>query len=74
MAAPTGKGCSPTIRVRIPREVEVAIRAVAAMQRSSVSALARSAIVAVFSGLLDDAAIATELEQRKATLARSEDA
>jgi hypothetical protein len=73
MAAPTGKGCSPTIRVRVPREVEVALRAVAAMQKSTISALAREAVCACFEGLLDDAAISTELERRKAALGHGED-
>jgi hypothetical protein len=74
MAAPTGQGISPTIRVRVPRDVETALRAVAVMQKSTVSALAREAIVAVYSGLLDDAGIATELQRRKAELGRGEEA
>ncbi len=68
MAAPTGLGVSPTIRVRVPKQIETAMRVVAAMEQSTISAVARDAIVAVYGGLVDDLAITTELQRRKAEL------
>ncbi len=46
------------------------MRVVAAMEQSTISAVARDAIVAVYSGLVDDLAITTELQRRKAELGR----
>jgi len=45
-----------------------ALKAVATLQRTTVSAVARDALNTMFAGLVDDLAITTELQRRKAEL------
>lgn len=68
--APRKGAASPVLTVRIPADVYNVIKAAAALQSVTVTDLVRDCIVRYFDGLLDDAAIARELEARKAQLGR----
>lgn len=74
MAAPTGRGVSPNLGVRLPSDVFNTIRAVARLQGTSASALARQCITAVYQGLLDGEELARELQRRHDQLGRGEEA
>jgi hypothetical protein len=74
MARPTGRGCSPSVRVRVPHEIMDTMKAVAILKRTTISAVARDALNTIFAGLVDDLAIDAELERRKAALGRGEGA
>jgi uncharacterized protein (DUF1778 family) len=72
MAPRKGAG-SPVLAVRVPADVYKAIRAAAVLQDVTVTDLVRDCIVRCFDGLMDDLAIAQELEARKAQLGRGVD-
>ena len=74
MAAPNGIGVSPCLGVRLPQEVFDAIHTAAHLQGTTAAALARECLCSCFTGLLDDATIAAELQRRKAELGRGEEA
>lgn len=74
VAAPTGKGISPCIGVRVPRPVFDTLHAVAKIQGTTAAELARDAIIAVYENLLEDAALAKKLQHRQEQLGRGEEA
>lgn len=74
MARPTGLGCSPVLCVRLPAATHAAIKVAARLQGTTSSALARECLCACFAGLIDDLAIAQELQRRKAELGTSTEA
>lgn len=64
MAARTGKGCSPVARVRIPAETMEVLQVVARVQQTTVSALCRKTICAVYDGLLTDVLLLRDFNRR----------
>ena len=68
VAAPTGRGVSPCLGVRLPRPVFDAIHTSAKLQGTTAAALAREALIACFAGIAEDLIFGLELQRRKAQL------
>lgn len=73
-AVPIVKDSSPLIRVRVLPEVATTLRTVAELQKSTISAMARKKLHAVFATMLDDLAISQQLAARTGGLGRGKEA
>jgi hypothetical protein len=74
MAAPTGRGCSPVLAVRLPAATHAAIKAAARLQGTTPSAIARECLDGIFGQIRSDVGLCRDLNQRIAALGRGEEA